>query len=165
MRSLYLVSVWLHIISAMAWVGGMLFLVTVLVPLLRTPAMRPQAAELFSAVGTRFRVVGWVALATLVVTGVFNVMGRGYRFEQLLNGDAFAGRWGGTLALKLSFVAMIVVMSGIHDFWLGPRAIRLARENAPQEEREKWRRIASVLGRTTFVLALAVVGLAVTLVR
>ena len=47
MRTLYLVSVWLHILAAMAWVGGMLFLVAVLVPLLRTPAMRPQATALF----------------------------------------------------------------------------------------------------------------------
>lgn len=164
-RTLYLVSVWLHIIAAMAWVGGMLFLVTVLVPLLRTPSMRPQAAELFYAVGMRFRVVGWIALGTLVATGTFNVTMRGYRLEQLFNGEAFAGRWGTTLALKLSLVALIVALSAVHDFWLGPRATRLARENAPESQREKGRRIASMMGRTTFLLALAVVALAVTLVR
>lgn len=165
MRALYLLSVWLHIVAAVAWVGGMIFLVAVLVPLLRTPAMRPQATALFHAVGTRFRPVGWVALATLVVTGVFNVTMRGYSVGQLLNGEAFAGRWGTTLALKLSFVALIVVMSAIHDFWLGPRATRLASENAPAAVRERWRRVASWMGRITFLLSLAVLALAVTLVR
>ena len=165
MRSLYLVSVWLHIMSAITWVGGMIFLVAVLVPLLRTPGLRAQAAELFHSVGTRFRTVGWLAITTLVVTGVFNVTARGYRLEQLLDGEAFAGRWGHTLALKLSLVATLVLMSGIHDFWLGPRATQLARGNAPPEQREKWRRIASFLGRAAFVLALAIVALAVTLVR
>ena len=165
MRTLYLVSVWLHIVAAMAWVGGMLFLVTVLLPLLRTPAMRPQAAELFNALGRRFRIVGWVAIGTLVATGLFNVTMRGYRLGQLLNGEAFAGSWGTTLALKLWLVMLIVALSAVHDFWLGPRATRLARENAPVEERERGRRLASVMGRVTFLLAIAVVGLAVLLVR
>ena len=165
MRTLYLVSVWLHIIAAMAWVGGMLFLVTVLVPLLRTPQLRPQASELFHALGMRFRVVGWIALGTLVTTGVFNVTMRGYRVGQLLNGEAFAGAWGTALALKLVLVTLIVAMSAVHDFWLGPRATRLAREKAPESQRERGRRIASMMGRTTFLLALAVVALAVTLVR
>lgn len=165
MRTLYLVSVWLHIIAAMAWVGGMLFLVTVLVPLLRTPALRSQAAELFHALGMRFRVVGWIALGTLVTTGVFNVTMRGYRLEQLINGEAFAGTWGTTLAVKLALVAVIVVLSAVHDFWLGPRATQLAREKAPESQRERSRRIASMMGRTTFLLALAAVALAVTLVR
>jgi copper resistance protein D len=165
MRALYLVSVWLHIVAAMAWVGGMLFLVAVLVPLLRTPAMRPQATALFHAVGTRFRPVGWIALTTLVITGVFNVTMRGYSVGQLLNGEAFAGRWGAALALKLAFVTLILAMSAVHDFWLGPRATRLSGENAPPEVREKWRRVASWMGRITFLLSLAVIALAVTLVR
>jgi uncharacterized membrane protein len=165
MRTLYLASVWLHIIAAMAWVGGMLFLVLVLVPLLRTPAMRPKAAELFHAIGTRFRLIGWVALGTLVVTGVFNVTFRGYRLGQLFDGEAFAGPWGHTLALKLSFVGAIVVLSGLHDFWLGPKAVRMARDDAPPEARERFRRIASMMGRATMLLALAVIALAVTLVR
>lgn len=165
MRTLYLISVWLHIVAAMAWIGGMLFLVAVLVPLLRTPAMRPQATALFHAVGTRFRPVGWVALATLIVTGIFNVTIRGYSVGQLFSGEAFVGRWGTTLALKLSFVTVILVMSAVHDFWLGPRATRLAADGAPPEVREKWRRVASWMGRITFLLSLAVIALAVTLVR
>ena len=165
MRALYLVSVWLHVLAAVAWVGGMLFLVVVLVPLLRTPAMRPQASALFHAVGTRFRPVGWIALTTLVLTGIFNVTMRGYSVGQLLQGDAFVGPWGKTLALKLLLVLVIVAMSAVHDFWLGPRASRLAREGAPEPVRERSRRIASWMGRTTFLLALAVIALAVTLVR
>ena len=53
----------------------------------------------------------------------------------------------------------------VHDFWLGPRATRLAREDAPAAVRERWRRVASWMGRTTFLLSLAVMALAVTLVR
>lgn len=165
MRTLYLASVWLHIIAAMTWIGGMLFLVAVLVPMLRSPEMRPRAAELFRAIGTRFRVVGWIALVTLVITGAFNVTARGYRLAQIFDGEAFAGPWGHTLAAKLSLVLIIVLLSAVHDFWLGPLAVRLARNEAPAEVRERARRVASLMGRATLVLALAVVALAVTLVR
>jgi hypothetical protein len=53
----------------------------------------------------------------------------------------------------------------VHDFWLGPKATRLAREGAPAAERESARKLASVLGRVTFTLALGVVAIAITLVR
>lgn len=165
MRILYLVSVWLHILAAMMWIGGMLFLVIVIVPLLRKPSMRSQAMELFHVLGVRFRLVGWVALTTLVVTGIVNILQRGFTLGQLFTGRAFAGSWGHALALKLTFVLLIVLSSIIHDFYVGPKATRLAREGAPADQRERLRRTASWMGRMTLLLALTVVAIAVTLVR
>lgn len=140
MNSLYLASVWLHIVAAMAWVGGMIFLVSSVIPL-RKP-------EVTIAVARRFRVVGWIALATLAVTGIFNVLHRGYRFEHFFTGEVFAGGWGRTLALKLACVAFVVVLSVVHDL----RA-------------EKGGAFAKVSGRITFMVSLAIVALATTLVR
>jgi len=164
-HTLYLVSVFFHVVAAMTWIGGMLFLVLVMVPLLRKPEMRARAAELFHLFGVRFRVVGWVALATLVVTGITNLLGRGIPVLQLVTGQVFAGAWGRTLAWKLAFVAAVLAMSVVHDFWLGPMATRLARQGAPAETREHARRWASRLGRATLLCALAIVALAVSLVR
>jgi copper resistance protein D len=158
----YLFSVLLHVVAAMAWVGGMIFLVVVIVPLLRRPAMREQSRALFHLLGTRFRTVGWIALGTLVVTGTFNVAYRGYGLEHLASGELFRGRWGHALLMKLSLVAVILVLSGVHDFWIGPGATR---DDATPERREVLRRTASIMGRVTFALALAVVALAITLVR
>ncbi|MBX3263981.1 MAG: DUF4149 domain-containing protein [Labilithrix sp.] len=165
MHVLYLVSVWLHIVAAMTWIGGMLFLVTVLVPLLRRPATRARAMELFHLLAVRFRTVGWIALVTLVVTGTFNVLHRGFTLGQLLTGEAFAGTWGHALGGKLVLVALILASSAAHDFYVGPKATRLAEEDAPAEERERLRRVASWMGRVTLLLALGVVAVAVTLVR
>lgn len=160
MHILYLASVWLHVLAAMAWVGGMIFLVAVVVPMLRRPETRDRASELMQIAGRRFRTVGWVALVTLIVTGVFNVLHRGYRFEHFFTGDVFAGQWGRTLAHKLALVGVVLVMSALHDFWLGPKA-----GHGDAEAREKWRKVASTMGRVTFAFALAIVALAVTLVR
>jgi uncharacterized membrane protein len=165
MQALYLVSVWLHVIAAITWIGGMLFLVAVLVPLLRQPAMRERAMELFHALGVRFRLVGWISLGTLVVTGLFNLHHRGIGLDSIFTGRAFAGAWGHALAGKLCLVAVILVSSLIHDFHVGPKATRLAREGASPEQRERLRRAASWMGRITLLLALAVVAVAVVLVR
>lgn len=165
MHSLYLVSVWLHIVAAMTWLGGMLFLVTVVVPMIRKPAMREKGLELFHVLGVRFRLVGWIALITLIVTGISNLLLRGFTVLQLLSGDVFSGAWGHTLALKLAFVLVILISGAIHDFHVGPTATRLGREGGPPERRERFRRAASMMGRATLALALAVVALAVSLVR
>jgi putative copper export protein len=37
MLGIYLLSVWLHIMAAVVWVGGTIFLVIVLVPAIRRP--------------------------------------------------------------------------------------------------------------------------------
>ena len=165
MHTLYLVSVWLHIVASMTWIGGMLFLVLVLVPLLRQPDMRDRALQMFHVLGLRFRRVGWLAIITIVITGVLNLLGRGFRLEQVLSGEVFTGVWGHTLAIKLALVTLIVVTSLVHDFHVGPTATRLGREGAAPERRERLRRFASWMGRMTLLAALAVVALAVTLVR
>jgi uncharacterized membrane protein len=163
MHTVYLFSVFLHLIAAMTWVGGMIFLVVVVVPMLRRD--RERAGALMRDMGRRFRPVGWVALVILVVTGVFNVYRRGYGLEDFVTGTVFAGQWGRVLAHKLTLVGVILVMSAVHDFKIGPEATRLMSEGGDPARAEKLRKTASVLGRITFALALAVVALAVSLVR
>lgn len=166
MRELYLFSVWLHIIAAATWLGGMIFLVAVLVPMLRAPATRERAMELFHLLGVRFRRVGWLALVTLIVTGTFNIVSRGFRVEQIVSGAVFAGEWGHRLLVKLVLVTIALTLGVIHDFWVGPRATELAADpSADAKTRERARRRASFMGRASFFLALAIVAAAVTLVR
>lgn len=165
MRVLYLASVYLHVLAAISWIGGMVFLVAVLAPILRNPATRVHAVPIFHAFGARFRLLGWTALVTLVVTGAFNVFVRGFGLSDWLSGRVFAGEWGRALLYKLSFVTVILIVSVVHDFWIGPYAMRVATERPDSPEREKYRKLASWMGRATFVLALVVVAFAVQLVR
>ncbi len=67
MHSLYLLSVWVHILAATVWIGGMLFLVLVVVPWLRK-GTRSDAAVLLRETGERFRNVGWICFVVLLIT-------------------------------------------------------------------------------------------------
>ena len=63
-----LVSVWLHLLGVVAWVGGLVFQAHVLGPATRREGAAPLAAML-----RRARRVTWVAIALVVLTGFYNV--------------------------------------------------------------------------------------------
>jgi uncharacterized membrane protein len=169
----------------MTWIGGMAFMVFVLMPTLRKSVAPEERTRLLRGTALRFRSLGWFALGTMVLTGIGNLWFRDISPAEFVAGKAFRmGDWGRTLAEKLAVVAVILVASATHDFWIGPRTLRLAesptchpeRSEGPSRgrglegqsasrERERFRRIASWAGRLTFVLALVVVALAVQLVR
>lgn len=155
--------VFVHILAALIWVGGMFFLALVLVPVLRGRS-RAERAELLGVVGTRFRTVGWVAIITLLVTGVWNLRNRRLDWDVILSTDLFDGRWGQILLGKLTLVAILIAISAVHDFVIGPASVTAARDADPTRA-ESLRRTASWLARVNALLVLVVIFLAVALVR
>ncbi len=63
------VLLWIHIVAASVWVGGLITLAALVTALRRAGAERP----LLQAMARRFGVVSWVAMAVAVVTGVWQV--------------------------------------------------------------------------------------------
>ncbi len=165
MRALYLLSVWLHIVAAAVWIGGMVFLALVLIPVSRQPELRGLAPSLIHRTGLRFRWVGWGCLAALLLTGTLNLVYRGFGWAGFSGGQFWQGSFGRTLAIKLALVAAILLLSTLHDFVIGPRASVLLRTNPASAEAARFRRRASWMGRVTLLLALAVVALGVMLIR
>jgi len=161
----YVLSVWLHIVAACLWVGGMLFLVLVLVPALKTLPDRQLAVQLVRDTGRRFRLVGWVTLGVLVVTGLTNLWARGIQWDILRTPDFWQGTFGSVLAFKVGTVLLILAMSAVHDFSLGPRASAALRANPESPDALRLRRLATWFGRVNLLLALVVVACGVMLVR
>lgn len=164
MRSLYLVSVYLHLLAALLWLGGMLFLSLVLVPALRGTQDQALMSRLMSIVGQRYRRLGWWAMGLLVLTGLVNALGR-WGLQPLLTTAFWGSASGRLLALKLLLVALMFSLSALHDFVLGPRASARRLAGAPAEELARLRRQASWLGRVNLGFGLLVLGLAILLVR
>jgi putative copper resistance protein D len=163
-QTVYLVSVWLHILAATTWAGGMLFLVLVVVPWLRS-GRREQAALFLRETGERFRTVGWTCFAILIATGAFNLSARGVRLNDLVDAQFYASGFGRALAWKLGLVAVVMVISAVHDFNLGPRATVAIEKDPASSESLRLRRAASLFGRANLLLALLIFALGVVLVR
>lgn len=164
MRALYLLSVWLHILAATAWLGGMLFLVLVVVPWMRRGG-RPYAAVFLRETGARFRNVGWACFGVVLTTGTFNLWARGVRLSDLADPTWRASAFGATVLFKLSLFALVLGISAVHDLALGPRAVEAIARDPASSEANALRRRASALGRMNALLALALVALGVMIVR
>lgn len=165
MKTVYLISVFIHILSAIVWVGGMTFLILVLVPALRNNVDRKTFSTLFHRVGVRFRWIGWISLSLLVLTGIFNLNFRGYDMADLWSGALFSGGFGHLLMQKLIAVGVILAISMIHDFWTGPTATRLSRQDPGSPGAARYRKAAVWMGRVNFLLGLIVVAMGILLVR
>lgn len=156
---MYQLVVLAHLLAAMTWVGGLLFIALVVAPATRQlPAS--ERARLFGMVGRRFRVLGWSALAVLAATGLVLAGYRGV-YDRLAAGTFPEGAFDALLLAKAGVVAVMLVVSALHDFWLGPASARLL--GRPPAAR--LRRQASWLARLTALLALVIVALAVALTR
>lgn len=164
MNLLYLLSVWIHILAAMVWIGGMLFLVLVVVPWLRS-GQRTQAADFFRETGPRFRNVGWTCFAVLVITGSFNLWVRGVRWANFVEPQWLTSSFGKTVLAKLGVFVVVLLVSALHDFVVGPRATRAIATDPRSVAAQRERRRASLLGRMNVVFALVLVALGVMLVR
>ncbi|GEM_PF-1446664 len=111
-----LLPLWLHVLAAAVWLGGLLFQSHILFPLLAT---KGPADVLLSAV-RRFRRVAWTAMVLLVLTGLHNLT----RLPPVAT-------WGEIgllrlLALKLFVVVVVLMLSAHRDFGVAARLIREA---------------------------------------
>lgn len=151
---LFKLALFFHIISAIFWVGGMLFLVLVIAPYLKTLSDPKEKSKIYQTVGTQYRFWGWVAIITLLVTGpVMLSTFYGIPPQMIFDPSLHSSGFGRALAIKLALVILIVVSALVHDFWIGPRA-----RNSPG-----FSKIARLFGRANLIIALLIVVFAVIL--
>lgn len=165
MHALYLLSVWLHLLSIAVWLGGMILLVLVIVPVLRQQEYQHLRFLLLNWMGTRFRAIGWMCLGLLALTGGVNLVYRGVSWPELMSLEFWQGSFGKALGIKLLLVSVIFLLSAIHDFSIGPRATMAGQTNPGSEEALSLRKQASWIGRINLLLALVVIALGIMLVR
>lgn len=158
----YHAMVFTHVLSALVWLGGMIAL-ALLAPVLRTEGDAALRQRLFHRLGERFRTVGWICMALLVVTGLGQLHVRGWWGMDVWGSALFwRSPTGRALAGKLLLVAFMFVVQALHDFRLGPRAGQVPPES---EEARALRTKAALLARLNAVAGLLLIWFAVGLAR
>ncbi len=100
---------WLHVLLATFWVGGMIFLSLVIAPYIKDKPFRNEA---FQEVGRRFSLYGtMITLTLLLITGLGNAY--------LLHG----GLSKRSILEKLGVFLLILIVSLVHDLWAGKKAL------------------------------------------
>jgi uncharacterized membrane protein len=124
-------AVWLnflHLLAATVWVGGSLAIPLVITPVIRATLPPEKRIEMIAAMGARFRPFGWTALIVLALTGA-------RRAQLALGADPWrvlhTTSYGQALRAKILLFLVLILIQAVHDFVLGPRLRRLARESSP----------------------------------
>ena len=158
------VLVFIHIIAAITWLGGMLFLAMVMVPLARRDAGVGFGS--LRAAAEKFVPIAWAAKVVLAGSGAY--LAWTYwevRPETFFTGETHFLQY---LQMKTGIFIIVVVLSLLHDFWLGPRMMdRLdaARSSGSPLPTGLGRLFVQWAARVNLLLVLAVVALAVVMTR
>jgi uncharacterized membrane protein len=157
---MFILLTWVHLLAAMVWIGGMLFLTLVLAPVMREEPFVAQRRALFRTVALRFRTMVWTAIGLLVATGPVLM-------SQRVASLGEPSSWPFMLKLKLLLVVAMIGFTMLHDLWLGPLVSRVKRTASEglDPSRNLLIRITPWIARLALLLGLAVLLTAVALVR
>jgi copper resistance protein D len=159
-RPMYSVLVVLHLLAAVTWIGGMVFLSLVLAPLVRGRKAAPEFMALFRSAALRFRPIVWVAIAVLLATGPMLLSLRGISATS-------PASWPGIVTVKLTLVGLLLFLTLLHDLVFGPQVRRVSA--IPDAQRTAGERVifrtARWLPRLSLLIALVVVIAAAMLAR
>ena len=152
--------IWVHLTAATFWVGGMLFLSLVAVPVIKQDVDPLSAQRWFVGLARRFRTFVWGALSILVGTGVLLL-------SRLVEVSSSPMTWPAPIIGKLVLVLTLIGISLLHDKVIGPK-VRILKQKSSEEltNGERWLiRISPIIGRMTLLLGLGVLLMAVFIAR
>src|SRR5262249_53103535 len=164
---MYFLNVWLHILAAAVWTGGLIYTAAVVVPFaLSHPPTERQ--RILRSLGGRFRWIGWGSILVLIVTGIGNLVLRltPIRFSQILNGDVFNPEkverliaiW---LPWKLLLVVSMIALMAFHDI----TSMRAAKRYEGDLDAAPGNRAGSRAAALATLIAMPVLYVSVRLVR
>lgn len=164
---MYFLSVWLHILAAAVWVGGLIYTAAVAVPF----ALTHEASErqrILRGLARRFRWIGWGSIGVLIITGIGNLTLRltPVKFSQILNGDLFnpdkveqlLAIW---LPWKFMLLILMVGLMAFHDI----TSLQAAKKNEGSPDTAPGNKMGSRAAALATLLAIAVLYVSVRLVR
>ncbi|MDH3503621.1 MAG: hypothetical protein OEM58_03710 [Nitrospirota bacterium] len=152
------VVMWIHLLAAITFIGGWMFVQLVVRPSLtegkaKMPAK--EALEMVRKIGQRFKTVGWVSLMALVFTGA----------SQLLDESGSARietSWGLIMMLKLFVFAIVGGLIFVHDLILDPYG-EIGKSQRADTQLLLFAGKVVWVQRAIIVLSLVVLGIAVYL--
>ena len=154
----------IHVIAAITWLGGMLFLAMVMVPLARRDA--GVGFNVLRSAAEKFVPIAWAAKAVLIGSGAYLAWNYwGVRPDTFFTGDTHFIDY---LQRKTGIFVIVIILSLIHDFWLGPRMmdrLEAARSSGGPIPTGPGRLFVQWAARVNLVLVIWIIAFAVWMTR
>lgn len=155
------ISIWLHVLAVSLWVGPQVFLFAAAVPALRTIEDVRERARVMRTLVVRFGWIGWSAMGVIFVTGIWNLANAADTAPGIGNaGDLLSSdlRFTRIFWEKMSFVAVALILTAVHTFWVGPRQLQLM-EDAEADEAaiSRTRRLSMITSGIALLASIAAI--------
>lgn len=154
---------WLHVIAAVVWIGGNLTMAMVIVPYFKRSVSPVERIKTLTQIGKGFEPIVWGCVLVLIFSGIYNIFG------SIDLGDSESlSPFMRTLSIKLILVLILIILTGIHSFIMGPRIAQAVETLAPDaeqlpEEIDKMRSQMAIVSSLIGVVSLLVLLVAVAL--
>jgi uncharacterized membrane protein len=109
---------WLHILGVVAWIGGIIYVLVVLMPAVPKIALRDRA-NFVPLILRRFLAVVWTSVGLILVTGLYRI----FWVWDAAQSSFWGTPVGRVLMEKLTLFGVILVVVGLVTFRAVPRAI------------------------------------------
>lgn len=106
---------WLHLLAAALWVGGMIYILLLYLPLLKTRVTHERTRSLLALL-PQFSPLAIAGVAIMAITGPLNATFHLTSVEQF-----FTTAYGRVLVIKILLVCGLLATSAYHVGWLRPR--------------------------------------------
>ncbi len=158
MSPLNVAILWIHLLSAIIFVGGSFFIWLIVVPVSRVLAKdERERTDLVAKIAKRFGQLVNPTLGILLLTGVYNATWYLPSFDSLFT--TFLGQ---ILLLKVALVAVLVFLVYFNNIVYARRIVKHAREGRLQDLQEV-RKISRLISFTNLALMITIVLLSVVL--
>lgn len=149
------ITPWFHIVAVAVWLGPQFFMFLVTVPAVRViedPAVRLQVMRV---IVHRFGWLAWAAMAVIVLSGVSNLFQEADEFGHLWDTDY---RYFQIFSTKMVLVGLMVILTALHTFVIGPKQLRLLEEmRSDSTEAAGLRRVSIIVSSLTLLVSVATV--------
>lgn len=112
---------WAHMAATVVWVGGLVTLSILVLPVAHNTLADGDYLKLFSRLQQKLQWLGWLCLGTLIVTGLFQ-MSAHPSYQGFLT---IGNRWATAILVKHLLVGVMVLLSGYVTWGLNPALQRL----------------------------------------
>ena len=149
---------WLHMLATVAWIGGLVAVVILVLPAAKKTLEPETYANFLEQLQHRLDPLGWMSLAVLLATGLFQ-MSANPNYEGLLS---ISNRWAASMLLKhILFIGMIGI-SAYLTWGILPALRRIAMRQAKgldAQDAAQLQKRETLLLRINLVLGVLILGL------
>jgi uncharacterized membrane protein len=139
------------------WVGPQFFLFIAAIPAVRTIDDPAARARVLRTITTRFGWMAWAALLLIVLSGISNLFQLGNETALDLGSPDY--RWFHVFSFKMVLVGVMVVLTAMHTFIVGPRQLALMEQGDTGPEALRMRRLSIVTSSLVLLFSIVVVFL------